>query len=160
MRRLATGYVKAPFGWQKYRHATLTAHHRFTLSVTGFIYRRGPDVPPTTFGCSIVTPSIDKLYGIQPSAVRAIDLFLVRYDNDQQASLSRHTDEGSITVSVLLNDHFEGGGTRYWNRVGGGDTVEQKAMPSRLVCFFSHTKLCMYCTVPFLVPLESHLGSL
>ena len=43
-------------------------------------------------------------------------MFLVRYDGDRQASLSRHMDDGSITFSVLLSSGFEGGGTRYWNR--------------------------------------------
>lgn len=43
-------------------------------------------------------------------------MFLVRYDGDRQASLSRHTDNGSITFQTLLSDGFEGGGTRYWNR--------------------------------------------
>lgn len=41
----------------------------------------------------------------------------MRYDGDRQASLSRHTDDGSITFSVLLSDDFEGGGTRYWSRL-------------------------------------------
>lgn len=43
-------------------------------------------------------------------------MFLVRYDGDRQASLEKHTDDGSITFSVLLSDGFEGGGTLYWNR--------------------------------------------
>ena len=43
-------------------------------------------------------------------------MFLVRYDGDRQASLSRHTDSGSITFQTLLSYGFEGGGTRYWNR--------------------------------------------
>ena len=48
-------------------------------------------------------------------------IFLVRYDGDRQASLSKHTDDGSITFSVLLSHGFEGGGTRYWNRFAGDD---------------------------------------
>ena len=48
-------------------------------------------------------------------------MFLVRYDGDRQASLSRHTDDGSITFSTLLSHGFEGGGTRYWNRVAVDD---------------------------------------
>ena len=38
-----------------------------------------------------------------------------------QASLSKHTDDGSITFSALLSHVFEGGGTRYWNRFAGDD---------------------------------------
>ncbi len=41
---------------------------------------------------------------------------MVRYDGDRQASLNRHTDNGSITFQALLSHGFEGGGTRYWNR--------------------------------------------
>ena len=43
-------------------------------------------------------------------------MFIVRYDGDRQASLARHTDDGSITFQALLSYGFEGGGTRYWNR--------------------------------------------
>ena len=43
-------------------------------------------------------------------------MFVVRYDDDKRAHLANHTDDGSISINVLLNDEFEGGGTRLWNR--------------------------------------------
>jgi hypothetical protein len=52
---------------------------------------------------------------------KIMQMFVVRYDGDRQASLSRHTDDGSITFQTLLSYGFEGGGTRYWNRVAPND---------------------------------------
>lgn len=45
-----------------------------------------------------------------------LQIFIIRYDGDRQASLEVHTDNGSITFSALLSDGFKGGGTRYYNR--------------------------------------------
>mmetsp|Transcript_25770 Transcript_25770/g.55084 ORF Transcript_25770/g.55084 Transcript_25770/m.55084 type:complete len:278 (-) Transcript_25770:180-1013(-) len=55
-------------------------------------------------------------------------MFLVRYDGDRQASLARHTDDGSITFSVLLSHGFEGGGTLYRDR-GAIDERGHKGAP-------------------------------
>jgi hypothetical protein len=43
-------------------------------------------------------------------------MFVVRYDAGKRTHLANHTDAGCISFNVLLNDGFEGGGTRFWNR--------------------------------------------
>lgn len=43
-------------------------------------------------------------------------MFVVRYDHDRRAFLSNHTDDADISINILLNTNFEGGGTRFWNR--------------------------------------------
>jgi len=63
-----------------------------------------------------IAPLLSRIYGIPPAAIRANDMFIVRYDSDGRTSLNNHTDDSDITINVLLNDEFEGGGTRYWNR--------------------------------------------
>lgn len=41
-------------------------------------------------------------------------IFIVRYDATKgQQQLRRHTDSSHLSFNVLLNDEFEGGGTRY-----------------------------------------------
>ncbi len=42
-------------------------------------------------------------------------MFVVRYDGEGQQSLRRHTDSSHISFNVLLNEGFEGGGTRFHN---------------------------------------------
>ena len=45
-------------------------------------------------------------------------MFIVRYDTDYgQSALKRHTDSSHISFNILLNDEFEGGGTRFHNRL-------------------------------------------
>ena len=48
---------------------------------------------------------------------RGLQMFVVRYDADKRNHLAKHTDDGSISFNVLLNDDFEDGGTRFWNRL-------------------------------------------
>lgn len=41
-------------------------------------------------------------------------IFIVRYDATKgQQQLRRHTDSSHLSFNILLNDEFEGGGTRY-----------------------------------------------
>jgi hypothetical protein len=63
-----------------------------------------------------LAPMLSRLYGVPYTAMRAYDLFVVQYVSTHQASLQRHMDGGDIGVTILLNDQFEGGGTRYWDR--------------------------------------------
>lgn len=44
-------------------------------------------------------------------------MFVVRYDEEKQTRLVNHTDTASISINILLDDDFKGGGTRFWNRV-------------------------------------------
>lgn len=46
-------------------------------------------------------------------------MFVVRYDADKQTHLVNHTDDASISINILLDDGFEGGGTRFWNKITG-----------------------------------------
>lgn len=67
-----------------------------------------------------LVPVISRIYGVVPSSIRAIDMFVVRYDADEgQQQLKPHTDEAHISFNILLNDEFEGGGTRFHNRRNG-----------------------------------------
>ena len=43
-------------------------------------------------------------------------MFVVRYDENKRTRLKKHTDDSYISINVLLDDEFEGGGTRFWNR--------------------------------------------
>ena len=43
-------------------------------------------------------------------------MFVVRYDDGKRTHLTNHTDDASISFNILLDDDFEGGGTRFWNR--------------------------------------------
>jgi len=66
-----------------------------------------------------LSPLLDRVYGVTRDAVRANDMFVVRYDGEGQNSLGMHTDSSHISFNVLLNDEFEGGGTRFHNRLTG-----------------------------------------
>lgn len=66
-----------------------------------------------------LSPLLERVYGVSRDGVRANDMFVVRYDGDGQQSLSLHTDSSHISFNVLLNDEFEGGGTRFHNRMDG-----------------------------------------
>ncbi len=43
-------------------------------------------------------------------------MFVVRYDENKQTRLVNHTDTAYISINILLDDDFEGGGTMFWNR--------------------------------------------
>lgn len=62
-----------------------------------------------------LAPLVERGFGIFRGAIRAADMFVVRYDavDGGQRSLRKHTDGGHLSFNVLLNDGFEGGGTRY-----------------------------------------------
>ncbi len=50
-------------------------------------------------------------------------MFVVRYDENGQNKLAKHTDLSHISFNILLNDEFEGGGTRFYNGVEAAATV-------------------------------------
>mmetsp|Transcript_921 Transcript_921/g.1979 ORF Transcript_921/g.1979 Transcript_921/m.1979 type:complete len:542 (+) Transcript_921:150-1775(+) len=65
-----------------------------------------------------LAPLVERAYGIARGAIRANDIFVVRYDaNEGQPNLRKHTDSAHLSFNVLLNDEFEGGGTRFHNRI-------------------------------------------
>ena len=57
---------------------------------------------------------LERIYGISQQAIRADDMFLVRYDGDGQQHLARHRDGTIISINILLNDDFEGGETVFY----------------------------------------------
>jgi len=63
-----------------------------------------------------ITNNIKKCYCLDDNVLFEIDdLFIIKYDVEQQTGLDLHSDQSDITVSVLLNDgsDFEGGGTYF-----------------------------------------------
>jgi len=44
-------------------------------------------------------------------------MFVVRYTADTRSFLAPHTDDADISFNILLSQAFQGGGTRFWNRV-------------------------------------------
>jgi hypothetical protein len=132
-----TDYLQQPYGWQKKRHLSYPTTDLnlvtdpFTREDRAWVQQRLD---------ARLAPILERIFGVPESAIRAkdvssgvisipafslvfslsnIQIFLVRYDGDRQAHLPRHYDDGSITFSTLFSDGFEGGGTRYWNRLQG-----------------------------------------
>jgi hypothetical protein len=120
-----TGYMKEPYGWQKTRH---TNHPTTDLNLINDLFSNDDREWITQKLDSRLSPTIQYIFGVPPSSVRANDIFIVRYDGNRQAALSKHTDDGSITFSTLLSDEFDGGGTKYWNRFGG-ESLENLGKP-------------------------------
>lgn len=50
-------------------------------------------------------------------------MFVVRYDENGQNKLGKHTDSSHISFNILLNDEFEGGGTRFYNGLEAAATI-------------------------------------
>lgn len=102
-----------PAGWQKARHGLypttdlnlvtdpFTAEDRDLLG--GILDQR-------------LAPVLERVFGVARGAIRANDLFVVRYDEGGRLRLANHTDDGDISFNAILNADFEGGGTRVWNR--------------------------------------------
>lgn len=66
-----------------------------------------------------LAPLIERIHGVVPGALRANDVFVVRYDASRQNRLREHTDSSDVSFNVLLGggpsgDDFEGGGTRFY----------------------------------------------
>ena len=59
-------------------------------------------------------PIVERSFGIFRGAIRANDIFVVRYDATKgQPNLRKHTDSSHLSFNILLNNEFEGGGTRW-----------------------------------------------
>lgn len=105
--------LKDPVGWRKKRHGQFpttdlnVVNDPFTENDRNWLQEK--------FDARL-SPSLERIYGVPRSSIRARDIFVVRYDAGRQQSLSRHTDGGFVTCQVLLSDSFDGGGTRFWNR--------------------------------------------
>jgi hypothetical protein len=73
-----------------------------------------------------LSPLLERVYGVSRDSIRANDMFLVRYDGEGQQALKVHTDSSHISFNILLNDGFEGGGTRFHSR---HDDAHEDARP-------------------------------
>ena len=99
-----------PRGWTKDRHTSYPTTDLnlvtdpFTANDREFLKRRLD---------ARLAPLLERIYGIAPRAIRANDIFVVRYDYENgQKSLRGHTDSSHVSFNILLNDEFSGGGTR------------------------------------------------
>ena len=99
-----------PRGWTKDRHTSYPTTDLnlvtdpFTANDREFLKRRLD---------ARLAPLLQRIYGIPPRAIRANDIFVVRYDYENgQKSLRGHTDSSHVSFNILLNDEFSGGGTR------------------------------------------------
>jgi hypothetical protein len=101
---------QAPSGWKKDRHK-LYPTTDLNLITDPFTHKDREWL--ASLFDSRLAPLIERAYGIWRGAVRANDIFVVRYDAEGgQDSLRAHTDSSHLSFNVLLNDDFEGGGTR------------------------------------------------
>ena len=67
-----------------------------------------------------IFPLMSKASGIPIKRLRSLDVFIIKYEMDNQVSLKKHKDGSTFTFTMLLNDpsEFEGGGTYFHNHIG------------------------------------------
>ena len=58
-------------------------------------------------------PMLARSFGVCSSRLRVHDAFLVRYVSGAQTHLPLHVDESHISLTIVLNDEFAGGGTYF-----------------------------------------------
>ena len=109
-----TALLREPAGWQKTRH---TLYQTTDLNLV-----TDPFTPEAREYISEklnrrLAPLLERIFGVTPKAIRANDMFVVRYDAQERPFLAKHTDDADISFNILLSDEFEGGGTRFWNRL-------------------------------------------
>jgi len=124
-----------PKGWRKDRH---DSYPTTDLNLVTDSFTKGDRAYIANILDARLSPLLQRVYGIAPGAVRANDIFIVRYDYENgQKSLRGHTDSSHVSFNVLLNEDFTGGGTRYHNRVANtytdgkppkGDVLVNNAM--------------------------------
>jgi hypothetical protein len=111
--------LQEPKGWTKDRHDT---YPTTDLNVVIHFDRHEKAFISNILHARL-SPVLERLYGVPRGAIRANDMFVVRYDHDGQNGLAEHTDSSHISFNVLLNDDFEGGGTSFLNRKTGDRIV-------------------------------------
>jgi len=118
-----------PRGWQKDRHE---AYPTTDLNVVHDLQSNDRDYLEQILDARL-SPLLERIYGVSRESIRANDMFVVRYDGDfGQQSLRRHTDSSHISFNVLLNDAFEGGGTRFHNRAANS-YMDVKPQPGQVL---------------------------
>lgn len=110
-------FKQSPKGWRKERHGS---YPTTDLNLVTDPFTKEDRKYLGTRLHARLSPLISRLYGVPPTSIRANDMFVVRYDaHEGQQALSAHTDEAHVSVNILLNDDFDGGGTRFHNRWTG-----------------------------------------
>jgi hypothetical protein len=102
---------QAPSGWKKDRH-TLYPTTDLNLITDPFTPQDREWLASALD--ARLSPLMERSYGVFRGAIRANDMFVVRYDGGEEGQdrLRVHTDSSHLSFNVLLNDEFEGGGTR------------------------------------------------
>jgi len=103
--------LKEPSGWKKDRHDSYPTTD-LNLVTDSFTPEDRAWLANKLNGR--LAPLVERSFGIFRGSIRANDIFVVRYDATKgQPNLRKHTDSSHLSFNVLLNDEFEGGGTRY-----------------------------------------------
>lgn len=106
--------LKEPIGWQKSRH---TIYQTTDLNLVTDPFTREQREYISKRMDARLAPLLERIFGVTPRAIRANDMFVVRYDAEERTFLEKHTDDADISFNILLSDDFEGGGTQFWNRL-------------------------------------------
>jgi len=109
--------LREPQGWQKTRHGS---YPTTDLNLVTDPFTKEDRKFLTNLLDRRLAPLISRVYGIPERAIRANDMFVVRYDapddeNDdsennsgKRAQLANHTDSEDVSFNILLNSDFEG----------------------------------------------------
>ena len=103
----AEAHAAASGGW------TTARHH--AVPTTDIPIHRAPELL-SWFREALATrlgPLLAANFGVRATDVRVHDAFLVRYSAGHQAHLPLHTDESMLSLTLVLNDSFVGGGTYF-----------------------------------------------
>lgn len=128
------GLLEEPLGWQKYRHGN---YPTTDLNVVTDPFDPADRAYIARLFDQRLAPTLSRIYGIPATSIRANDMFVVRYDAERRARLDTHTDDGDVSVNILLNDDFEGGGTRFYDRQG--ENAFGHVSPTRPGDFVTHS---------------------
>ena len=60
-----------------------------------------------------ILPALARAYGVNLATLALSEAFLIRYSASGQSELGFHRDGHVFSCNILLNDGFEGGGTRF-----------------------------------------------
>jgi cytoskeletal protein RodZ len=119
--------LRWPNGWKKDRHES---YPTTDLNVVLDFVKEDLEYIAQLLNARL-SPLLSRIYGISQDSIRANDMFVVRYDGEgegAQQSLNAHTDSSHVSFNILLNDEFEGGGTRFYDRLRG-TTYDAKPKP-------------------------------
>jgi len=125
-----TALLREPAGWQKTRHSS--------YPTTDLNLVTDPFSPEAREYISHkldarLSPLLERIFGVTPRAIRANDMFVVRYDAEERTLLEKHTDDSDISINILLSDEFEGGGTQFWSRLTNRPFAHVKPQKGQVV---------------------------